>query len=113
MIHAKSPHKAEAAEFVNYLISLDAQQHKVNSQLPYPANINVDLSALLPIAQKVGNTVANASEFTFMHVDHQFDPAIADVFLNQMQAVLDGAVTPEEAAQAVEAEAVKVRGEVK
>lgn len=113
MIHAKSQHKDEAAEFVNYLISLEAQQHKVNSQLPYPANINVDLKPLVPLAQKVGQTVASASEFTFMHVDHQFDPGLADVFLNQMQAVLDGAVTPEEAAKAVEEEAIKVRGEVK
>ena len=112
MIHAKSQHKDEAAEFINYLISEEAQQHKVNSQLPYPANTKVDLSPLIPLAQKAGEVVADASKFTFMHVDHQFDPAIADVFLNQLQAVLDGAVTPEQAAKLVEDEAVKVRGVV-
>ena len=112
MIHANSPHQDEAAEFINYLISLEAQQHKVDSQLPYPANVNADLSPLIPLAQEAGDAVADASEFTFMHVDHQFDPAIADVFLNQLQAALDGAVTPEQAAEAVEAEAVKVRGPV-
>jgi raffinose/stachyose/melibiose transport system substrate-binding protein len=112
MIHANSPHKDEAAEFIDYLISATAQQHKVDSQLPYPANTEVDLSPLLPLAQEVGAQLADASAFTFMHVDHQFDPAIADVFLNQMQAVLDGAVTPEEAAAAVEAEATRVRGAI-
>jgi raffinose/stachyose/melibiose transport system substrate-binding protein len=112
MIHANSPHQDEAAEFLNYYISQKAQQHKVDSQLPYPANTTVDLSPLIPLAQKVGAAMSGAGEFTFMHVDHQFDPSIADVFLNQLQAVLDGAVTPEKAAELVEAEAVKVRGQV-
>ena len=112
MIHARSAHPHEAAEFVNYFISTDAQTKFTNEVNPFPANTNVDLSQLSPLMKEVGQAMAEAGFYTYMHVDHAFDPAIADVFLNSLQAVIGGAMTPEEAAAATEAAAVKVRGEV-
>jgi raffinose/stachyose/melibiose transport system substrate-binding protein len=108
MINAKTPHKDEAAQFLDWVISKEAQQHKTDSQLPYAANTTVDLSKLLPLAQKAGAAMANANEFTFMHPDHALDPAIADVFLTQLQGVFDGTITPAAAAKATEDEVNKV-----
>jgi raffinose/stachyose/melibiose transport system substrate-binding protein len=112
MMHANSPHKDEAAEFLNWVISTEAQQMKMKIDKPFPANTQVDLSVLAPLEQRLGETMANSGYFTFMHVDHAFEPAIADTFLDSLQAVLGDAMTPLEAAEATEAEAVLVRGEI-
>jgi raffinose/stachyose/melibiose transport system substrate-binding protein len=112
MIHARSQHLHEAAEFVNYYVSTEVQTKYVQDVNPFPANINVDISGLTPLMARVGKAMAEAGFYTYMHVDHGFDPAIADTFLNSLQAVLGDAMTPEEAAQATESEAVSVRGEV-
>jgi raffinose/stachyose/melibiose transport system substrate-binding protein len=85
---------------------------KLEKDRPFPANINVDYSKALPIEQQLAEAMANAGFFTFMHVDHAFEPAIANAFLDATQALVGGAMTPEEAAQATEDEAVRVRGEV-
>lgn len=113
MIHAKSTHQDEAAEFVNYFISDEVQTQKLVQDRPFPANVNVDLSQLSPEERKLGEAMSNAGFFSFMHVDHAFDPAIANAFLDATQALVGGAMSPEEAAAATEAEAVRVRGAVK
>ncbi len=113
MINAKSQHQAEAAKFLDWVISQQAQQHKIASQLPFAANTQVSLSPLIPIDQQAGADMAKVGKFTFMHPDHALDPAIADVFLTQLQGVLSGAVSPQAAAQATEASATQVSGPVK
>jgi raffinose/stachyose/melibiose transport system substrate-binding protein len=60
--------------------------------------------------QRLAKAIAEAGSFTFMHVDHAISPAISDKFLDGVQGVLAGAMTPEEAMQLTEAEAVQVRG---
>ena len=57
--------------------------------------------------------MADAGSFTFMHVDHGVAPAISDKFLTQMQGVLAGATSPEDAMKATEEEAVRTRGPLK
>ena len=47
-----------------------------------------------------------------MHVDHATPPAISDKFLDGVQGVLAGALTPEEAMTLTENEAIRVRGKV-
>lgn len=113
MMHARSQHKDAAAEFMNYHISTPVQQAKLTMDRPFPANVKIDASAMSPLEQKLAAAMAEAGYFTFMHVDHAFEPAIANAFLDATQALVGGAMTPEEAAQATEAEAIKVRGEVK
>lgn len=113
MIHAKSQHKDAAAEFVNYHVSDEVQQKKLEEDRPFPANVNVDYSNALPIERKLAEMMAASGGFTFMHVDHAFDPAIANTFLDATQALVGLAMTPEEAAQTTEEEAIRVRGEVK
>ena len=111
MISDKSQHKDEAAEFVNYYTGVAAQQAFLDSGLCCSANRGVDLSGLSPIQQRLAEDIQNAGP-SFAAIDIDFDPAIADVFLTQLQGVLDGAISPEDAAAAVEAEATKVRGPV-
>lgn len=113
MIHSKSPHKAEAAEFINFFVSPEVQKKKIVTDRPFAANTNTDLSVLSPLEQRLWKEMRNAGEVTFMHVDHAFTPAIANKFLDATQALVGGAMTPEQAAQMTEEEAVKVRGPVK
>lgn len=112
MINAKSTHKNQAAEFVNWIVSTKAQQKKVDMQLPYAANTRVDLAPLLPIAKQAGGVMGTVTD-SFMHIDLAFNPAIAQTFLTQLQGVLSGDISPEAAAAATEATATRVRGPVK
>lgn len=110
MIHAKSPHKDEAAEFINWMVSQEAMTKKLEIDKPFPSRVDADLSLLSPMEQRLAKAIAEAGSFTFMHVDHAISPAISDKFLDGLQGVLAGAMTPEEAMELTEAEAVQVRG---
>jgi ABC-type glycerol-3-phosphate transport system substrate-binding protein len=112
MIHAKSPNKDAAAEFLNWMVSPEAMSKKLELDKPYPSNVSADLSHLTEMEQRLAKTMADAGSFTFMHVDHAISPAISDKFLDGVQAVLSGAMTPEEAMKLTEDEAVKVRGKI-
>ena len=52
--------------------------------------------------QRLGKAMCDAGSYTFMHVDHGTPPAISDRFLDAVQGVLAGAMSPEEAMQATE-----------
>lgn len=112
MICSKSAHKDEAAEFVNWVISNEIQTFRTTEGY-FPAIKNVDLSALTPpVRIKLGEDMAAAGPFTYMHVDHAVNDAIAVEFLDALQAVIGGAMTPEEAAAASEAAALAESGPV-
>ena len=112
MIHAKSPNKDAAAEFLNWMVSKDAMSKKLEIDKPYPSNASADLTGLTEMEQRLGKAIADAGAFTFMHVDHATPPAISDKFLDGVQGVLSGAMTPEEAMALTETEAVRVRGKI-
>jgi raffinose/stachyose/melibiose transport system substrate-binding protein len=112
MIHSKSPNKDAAAEFLNWMVSDEAMSKKLEIDKPFPSNVSANLSGLTEMEQRLGKTMADAGSFTFMHVDHAIPPAIADKFLDGVQAVLSGAMTPDEAMKLTEDEAVKVRGKL-
>jgi len=112
MLNSSSKYKDEAAEFINFIISKEAQEKLVEMYGPYPANKNVDLSNLSAVEQKVGEIIAKGG-FTFMHPDHALLPSIADTYLNQLQGVLVGLVTPVDAAKEIERIATKFQGPVK
>ncbi len=112
MIHAKSPHKDEAAEFVDWMISKPAMTEKLAIDKPFPSSTQGDLSSLSEMEQRLGKEMASAGQFTFMHVDHATPPAISDRFLDSLQGVLAGAITPEDAMQQTEDEAVRTRGKI-
>ncbi len=112
-INAGSRNKDAAAKFMDYFVSTEVQTRKTYDDRPYPGNVNVDLSRLNPIEIKLAETMKNAGYFSFMHVDHAFDPAIANTFLDVTQALLALDMTPEKAASQVETEAQRVRGSVK
>jgi raffinose/stachyose/melibiose transport system substrate-binding protein len=112
MIHAKSPNKDAAAEFLDWMISKPAMSKKLVIDKPFPSSTQADLSGLSEMEQRLSTTISGAGSYTFMHVDHATAPAISDKFLDGLQGVLAGAITPEEAMQQTENEAVRVRGKI-
>jgi raffinose/stachyose/melibiose transport system substrate-binding protein len=112
MIHTKSKNPDAAAEFLNWMVSKEAMTKKLEIDKPFPSNVQADLSRLTPMEQRLGKAMGDAGSFTFMHVDHAVSPAISDKFLDGLQGVLAGAMTPMQAMQLTEQEAVRVRGKV-
>jgi ABC-type glycerol-3-phosphate transport system substrate-binding protein len=112
MIHSKSKNPDAAAEFLNWMVSKEAMTKKLELDKPFPSNVAADLSRLTPMEQRLGKAMGEAGSFTFMHVDHAVSPAISDKFLDGLQGVLAGAMTPQQAMQLTEQEAVRVRGKV-
>jgi raffinose/stachyose/melibiose transport system substrate-binding protein len=112
MIHANSPHKDEAAMFIDWVVSDEIQALRAANGF-FPSNKNADISGLTPeIRVKLAQDMANAGPFTYMHVDHAVVPPIATAFLDALQAVIGGAMTPEQAAAETEAAAERERGPV-
>ena len=112
MIHAKSPNKDAAAEFLNWMVSKEAMSKKLEIDKPYPSNVDADLSRLTEMEQRLGKAMSAAGSFTFMHVDHATPPSISDKFLDAVQGVLAGAMSPQEAMQLTEDAAIRTRGKV-
>ena len=112
MIHAASKNKDAAAEFVNWMVSPEASAKKLEIDKPFASNASTDLSHLSPMEQRLGKAMADAGSYTFMHVDHGTPPAISDRFLDGLQGVLAGAISPEDAMGATETEAQRVRGKI-
>jgi raffinose/stachyose/melibiose transport system substrate-binding protein len=112
MIHAASKNKDAAAEVVNWMVSPEASAKKLEIDKPYASNASTDLSHLSPMEQRLGKAMSDAGSYTFMHVDHGTPPAISDRFLDGLQGVLAGAIAPEEAMEATETEAQRVRGKI-
>jgi raffinose/stachyose/melibiose transport system substrate-binding protein len=113
MIHAKSPYKDEAAEFINWVVSQPAMTQKLVIDKPFPSRRDADLSRLSTMEQRLAQVIANSGSFTFMHVDHATPPAISDKFLDGVQGALAGAMSAKEAMELTEAEALRVSGPVK
>jgi len=116
MIHAKSPHKDEAAKFVDFFLSKESQTLFTELNFEFPANVNVDVTAVKavpPLGAKIYKAMTEAGQYTYMPVDHAIDPAISNEYLDALQGVLAGKTTPQQAAEATEAEAVKTRGAIK
>ncbi len=113
MIHAASKNKDAAAEFVNWMVSAEASAKKLEIDNPYASNASTDLSQLTEMEQRLGKAMTDAGSATFMHVDHATPPAISSRFLDGVQGVLAGALSPQEAMQATETEAERVRGKIK
>lgn len=113
MIHAKSPHKDEAAQFIDWMVSEAAMNQKLLIDKPFPSRVGSDLSGLSDMEQRLAKSIEDAGAFTFMHVDHAISPAVSDKFLDGVQAALAGAMTAEQAMQLTEKEATRVRGAIK
>ena len=112
MINKSSQHKAEAAELLDYLVSKAAQTRMVKDVGPFPANSSVDESSLPPTVQRLGKVIAQYGGYTWMHVDHALGPEIAEPYLQSLQGVLAGTVSPEQAATTTEQAAVRTLGPV-
>jgi raffinose/stachyose/melibiose transport system substrate-binding protein len=112
MINKDSQHKDAAAELLDYLVSKQAQTRLVASVGPFPANTSIDESTLAPTVQRLGKVIAQYGGYTWMHVDHALGPDVAQPFLEQLQAVLAGTATPEQAADVTEKAATRAMGPV-
>jgi raffinose/stachyose/melibiose transport system substrate-binding protein len=108
MINRHSPHPDEAAAFLDWALSEEAQEKQLALGMPYPANINVDLKTLPAVPQELGRLIASHSTTTFMHLDHALSPAVSNPCLDYLQAVVAGAMSPQEAAALTERAAESV-----
>ncbi len=115
MMAKRSQHKAEAAKFLNWVISKEAQEKMVATDGPFAANRTVtpELADEPPMVQRLGKAIAKYSGISFTHPDHALGPAVSQPFLEQLQAVLAGTTTPEKAAAVVEKAAKRSQGPVK
>ncbi len=106
MINAKSDkaHQDAAAAFIDYYVSVEAQSTLAQAGRLFPSNINVDLTTLkLPdVMVKFAKFANSQTGATFMHVDLAFTAKIANEFLDATQGVINGTVTPTEAAKRVQ-----------
>lgn len=106
MINAKSDkqHQDAAAAFIDYYVSVEAQGALAKAGRLFPSNINVDLATLgLPdVMLKLANVMNSQSGDTFIHVDIAFTASIANEWLDATQGVVNGTVTPGEAAKRVQ-----------
>jgi raffinose/stachyose/melibiose transport system substrate-binding protein len=106
MINAKSDkrHQNAAAAFVDYYVSVEAQSTLARGGRLFPANINVDMTTLkLPdVMLKFAKFANSQTGDTFMHVDLAFTAKIANEFLDTTQGVINGTVTPAQAAKRVQ-----------
>jgi raffinose/stachyose/melibiose transport system substrate-binding protein len=108
MINKASTHKAAAAELLDYLVSKPVQSRMVSEVGPFPANKSVSLSSQPAMVQRLGAAIAKSNGgFTWMHIDHALPPGIATPFLQGLQGVLSGTVTPQAAAEKTEQAAVR------
>ena len=113
MINTNSKHQDEAAEFLNYVLSKESQtKYALQARMLFPANIEVDLSSLDPMVQRLGKAISTYKQSTFMHVDHALAPAVSDPYLQALQGVLVGSTTPEDAAKLTEQAAQGEQGPV-
>jgi hypothetical protein len=85
----------------------------VTTQGPFPANKSVGVGSLPPMVQRLEKTLREYNGYTWMHVDHALNQGVATPFLQELQGVLAGTVTPEKAAQVTEQAATKAMGSVK
>lgn len=109
MINNASQHKDQAAELLNYLVSKGAQARMVASIGPFPANSSIDESALPEPVRRLGELIAHDNGYTWMHIDHALGPEIAEPFLEALQGVLAGTVTPQQAAEKTEQAAARAQ----
>ena len=113
MIHAASKNKDAAAEFVNWMVSPEASAKKLEIDKPYRLE-RVDR----PVAP-VGDGAAarqghGRRRLLHVHARRSWDAARhLRKFLDGLQGVLAGAMSPEEAMEATETEAERVRGKIK
>ena len=113
MMNAQSENKDAAAKFLDWVMSAEAQAHQANEgKLLFPANVNVSMDGLDPLMQRLAATIAAPQDATFMHVDHAVPDVLADPFLDGLQSVLVGVMSPEQAAEQVERAAQTEQGDV-
>lgn len=105
MINARSDkeHRDGAAAFIDYYVSVDAQLNLARDGRLFPSSTSVDLaeagaSAIMLEFAAFANSYVGAP---FMHVDLAFTGAVSAEFMDATQGVLNGTVSPHEAAERV------------
>ena len=89
MIHARSPNKDAAAEFIDWMVSPDAMTKKLEIDKPYPVQyLGRPFAPDAKWSSGWPKSWRDSGSFTFMHVDHATPPAISDKFLDGVQGVL-------------------------
>ena len=112
MINAHSKNKDAAAEFLNFVVSEQAQEQQTKVDVPFPVNKSVTLTGFPDMIKQIGKLIAGYTGSTWMHVDHALASNVAIPFLDSLSSVLTGQMTPEVAANTVEQAAQTALGPV-
>jgi raffinose/stachyose/melibiose transport system substrate-binding protein len=96
----------EAVDFLKYISSVDSQiaQAKINMSVPVVVGAEVGLADPLLLAVQKG--FASAKYFQ-LYYDQAMPPAVGSVINDSVQGIFAGTMTPEKAAQAIEASAAE------
>jgi ABC-type glycerol-3-phosphate transport system substrate-binding protein len=111
MMHSKTTHPKEAAEFLNFFVS--KQEMDKMQTIPFSPRRDTALKNQPKIVQRLGALISKYNRPTFTHVDHAQAATVAQPFLQELQAVLQGTVSPAKAAARVEAAAGREYGPVR
>jgi len=111
-VSSKTEHADIAAQFVDFYISADVQSKFVADldRIPVRADA-VDPDAVSASLAFVVNDLATATGATSW-LDVVLENTVSEVYLNSIQEVLAGSLTPEEAAAAVREQAVSVQADM-
>lgn len=108
-ISSRSQHTDEAARFLEYFVSEASQRVwlDVSGRLPsHPDAVSEDIAS--DTVMWIVSDLATA-DGTVMWLDQVLEASIANVYLNSIQEVLGGTMTPEQAAQEIRRQALTVK----
>ncbi|GAM16279.1 extracellular solute-binding protein [Mesobacillus selenatarsenatis] len=100
-VSEQSKVKDEAKEFVSYLVEEWGKRSVVDAGVIPATVVDTSNSELHPMYIDILNDLGNATNLT-LYADVQMSAGVADVHLNQIQALFGGQTTPEEFAKTQE-----------
>jgi raffinose/stachyose/melibiose transport system substrate-binding protein len=108
-ISSKSKHPDEAASFINFMINPDSQRTFVTltSRIPVRAAVldpKIDSPSVIWVAQDLAK-----ADGTTGWLDAVLENSISEIYLNGIQEVLGGTMTPQQVMDAVRAQALKIQ----
>ncbi len=110
-ISNKTPYPDAAAKFLDYYVSQPVQASLLNDTSRLPVREDAVDPSVAPAGVVAVTEDLAQGEGTALWLDVVLDNSISEAYLNSIQEVLAGTMTPEEAIQAVREQALRVQTE--
>ena len=111
MVSATTAHPDEAVAFLKYLTSVDVAAKMVkDTSMISTVDGAINLDSADEKVMEIAESVKQASSIN-LWIDTAMDSEVVAVYLQGVQAMVGGAMTPEEVMSAVQAKAVEVKGQ--